>query len=186
MIKNLINLLTQLDCDDLETLDLAKEEDYKKFKDAIKSIRQFKDDAKNNPISKFISLFIEDSILDDADKYADEVYNKAKAEKKDEKVCKQCQCECKCPCDDCEEEYCDDCEYFNAQVDPKKDNEKKIIMPSELLDNTDIKLQIHHLVTEYCDNYIKPYVDDKKLGNELANNAYAGLYEFACWLYNHK
>ena len=44
-------------------------------------------------------------------------------------------------------------------------------------------LNIHKIVTEYVDTMIKPYskglVDDK-----VINDAYAGLYEFACWILN--
>ena len=47
-------------------------------------------------------------------------------------------------------------------------------------------MQIHSLVNEYCKEYINPYVSNDTKGKELANNAYAGLFEFACWIYNKK
>lgn len=58
--------------------------------------------------------------------------------------------------------------------------------PSELLDNVDVKLQLHKLVEEYTNEHIKPYVSNDEHGQKLANDAYAGLFEYSCWLYNKK
>ena len=69
----------------------------------------------------------------------------------------------------------------------KKEKEKekeKIKRPSEILDNVNVKLQIHKLVDEYCDKYIRPYTSDDESGKKMSNDAYAGLFEFACWIFN--
>lgn len=43
-------------------------------------------------------------------------------------------------------------------------------------------LQIHKLVQEYVDTMIKPYAGNN-LTTQQINDAYAGLVEFAAWLY---
>lgn len=73
---------------------------------------------------------------------------------------------------------------------PKKEEpkliEQKIERPSSKI-NVNIGLQIHKLVQEYVDTMIKPYnPKNNGLSDSQINDAYAGLYEFACWIYNHK
>ena len=65
---------------------------------------------------------------------------------------------------------------------PKK--EEKIKRPSQQIP-TEAGLQIHKLVSEYVDTMIKPYLAPNADKN-VVNDAYAGLYEFACWIYNKK
>lgn len=66
----------------------------------------------------------------------------------------------------------------------KDDN--KLVRPSQNID-VNMGLQIHKLVQEYIDTMIKPYnPKNGGLTTDQINNAYAGLYEFACWIYNHK
>lgn len=67
----------------------------------------------------------------------------------------------------------------------KKEKEETVIpRPSANLP-VDAGLQIHKLVQEYVDTMIKPYargiMNDKQI-----NDAYAGLYEFSAWIFNHK
>ena len=76
-------------------------------------------------------------------------------------------------------EECAKAIYDNAHKD-----DKKIDRPSDHIDNVDVKLQLHHLVDEYCNEYIRPYVKDNKEGKDIVNDAYTGLYEFAAWIYN--
>jgi len=66
----------------------------------------------------------------------------------------------------------------------KEKEKEKIKRPSEILDNVNVKLQIHKLVDEYCDKYIRPYTSDDESGKKMSNDAYAGLFEFACWIFN--
>ena len=75
-------------------------------------------------------------------------------------------------------------EYRNEHK--KKEEKNKIIRPSENI-STETGLQIHKLVQEYVDTMIKPY--NPKNGGltiDQINNAYAGIYEYSCWLYQHK
>ena len=64
------------------------------------------------------------------------------------------------------------------------DKSEEIDRPSQHI-NTQAGLQIHKLVQEYVDTMIKPY-NNNHLTQQQMNDAYAGLYEFACWIYNHK
>ena len=69
----------------------------------------------------------------------------------------------------------------NQKKEPKKE-EPKFIRPSDCL-TTDKKLQIHHIVEEYVNTMIKPYNKGVLTDNQI-NDAYAGLFEFACWVMN--
>ena len=64
----------------------------------------------------------------------------------------------------------------------KEKEEDKFTRPSDLLD-VDKKLQIHKIVQEYVDTMIKPF-NNGKLTKSQINDAYAGLFEFACWVMN--
>jgi len=65
----------------------------------------------------------------------------------------------------------------------KEDEEEhKFTRPSDLL-SVDKKLQIHKIVQEYVDTMVKPF-NNGKLTNNQINDAYAGLFEFACWVMN--
>ena len=69
----------------------------------------------------------------------------------------------------------------NQKKELKKE-EPKFIRPSDCL-TTDKKLQIHHIVEEYVNTMIKPYNKGVLTDNQI-NDAYAGLFEFACWVMN--
>jgi len=64
----------------------------------------------------------------------------------------------------------------------KNEEENKFTRPSDLLD-VDKKLQIHKIVQEYVDTMVKPFNNGKLTENQI-NDAYAGLFEFACWVMN--
>jgi hypothetical protein len=66
--------------------------------------------------------------------------------------------------------------------EPKKPETPKFVRPSEKV-STDKKLQIHHIVEEYVNTMIKPF-NNGLMTNEAINDAYAGLFEFACWIMN--
>ena len=67
----------------------------------------------------------------------------------------------------------------------KKEKEETVIPRPSVNLPVDAGLQIHKLVQEYVDTMIKPYakgiMNDKQI-----NDAYAGLYEFSAWIFNHK
>lgn len=69
----------------------------------------------------------------------------------------------------------------NASKKEEK-KEPKFTRPSDSL-SVDKKLQIHKIVQEYIDTMIKPF-NNGKLTNDQINDAYAGLFEFACWVMN--
>ena len=183
MLDTLLDFLRQCQpTTDVEKLDLTKEEDYKKFKDSIAELKEV--EISNNLFSLVTSLFGSD-LLDNLESIGDAIHDEAAGEE-----CRDCVCTCQLddepkeyedPCSVCEKEWCDGCQYEDNEVEQPE----KFSRPSELTD-TNTKLQIHHLVEEYTNEYIKPYVSKDKAGADLANNAYAGLFEFACWIYNHK
>jgi len=73
---------------------------------------------------------------------------------------------------------------FKKAEEKRKQEEKKIERASAKL-TTEQGLQVHKLVQEYVDTMIRPF-NNGVLSNEQINNAYAGLYEFCCWLLIHK
>ena len=83
--------------------------------------------------------------------------------------------------------FCDDNIFDRLDNELNKIEEKenkKVKRPSELI-STEAGLQIHKLVQEYVDTMIKPYnPTEGGLTQKAINDAYAGLYEFSCWLYN--
>ena len=70
----------------------------------------------------------------------------------------------------------------NASKKEEEKKEPKFTRPSDLL-SVDKKLQIHKIVQEYIDTMIKPF-NNGKLTNDQINDAYEGLFEFACWVMN--
>ena len=77
----------------------------------------------------------------------------------------------------------------NKLVQENKENDELkqevIERPSQKID-TQVGLQIHQLVQEYVDTMIKPYNPKNGLSTEQINDAYAGLFEYSCWLFSHK
>lgn len=73
---------------------------------------------------------------------------------------------------------------FQKAEEKRKQEEKKIERPSTKL-TTEQGLQIHKLVQEYVDTMVRPF-NNGVLSNDQINDAYAGLYEFCCWLLIHK
>ena len=71
-----------------------------------------------------------------------------------------------------------------ASVERKEEDHtletKNFNRPSELL-TVNQKLQMHKYVQEYVDTMIKPF-NNGLLTTEQINDAYAGLFEFGCWL----
>ena len=68
--------------------------------------------------------------------------------------------------------------YYQAH----KNGQPQIDRPSNHIP-TNVGLQIHKLVQEYIDTMIKPYAKGI-LDNKSINDAYAGLYEYSCWIFN--
>ena len=72
--------------------------------------------------------------------------------------------------------------YENNKKEEEKEDEPKFTRPSDLLD-VNKKLQIHKIVQEYVDTMVKPFNNGKLTDNQI-NDAYAGLFKFACWVMN--
>lgn len=162
-MNNFIELLDQLVNIDSQPLvkeiDLTKKEDCEYLLNTINELKE-------NPLFNFLgSLFglDEESLNKVTKKIEDAEEAITKKEKQEEKKPVQ-----KVVIDKSIEE------------EPKKTIER----PSQKID-VNAGLQIHKLVQEYIDTMIKPY--NPKVGGlttEQVNDAYAGLYEFACWIYN--
>lgn len=60
------------------------------------------------------------------------------------------------------------------------------VFPSSKIEDIDTKLHIHRLTQEYVDIMIKPYIEKDPDTINTINNAYTALFEFACWIFNHK
>lgn len=71
---------------------------------------------------------------------------------------------------------------YENNKNEKEEETPKFTRPSDLLD-VDKKLQIHKIVQEYVDTMVKPFNNGKLTENQI-NDAYAGLFEFACWVMN--
>lgn len=70
----------------------------------------------------------------------------------------------------------------NYYQEVHKNDQPQFDRPSDHIP-TNVGLQIHKLVQEYIDTMIKPYAKGI-LDNKSINDAYVGLYDFACWIFN--
>ena len=70
--------------------------------------------------------------------------------------------------------------HEQAVKERAKDENKVPELPSK---NTpfDKQVQLHKIVGEYVDTYIRPY---GKMDTKVVDDVYAGLFEFACWIMN--
>jgi len=73
----------------------------------------------------------------------------------------------------------------NTEVALDEPKEEKVF-PSSKIENIDTKMQIHRLTQEYVDTMLKPYMEKGPNTTNNINNAYTALFEFACWIFNHK
>ena len=72
-------------------------------------------------------------------------------------------------------------EIHEQAVKERKKEEKKVPdLPSKSTP-MDKQLQLHKIVGEYVDTYIRPY---GKMDKKVVDDVYAGLFEFACWVMN--
>ena len=72
-------------------------------------------------------------------------------------------------------------EIHEQAVKERKKEEKKVPdLPSKSTP-LDKQAQLHKIVGEYVDTYIRPY---GKMDTKIVDDVYAGLFEFACWVMN--
>ena len=135
---------------DVEKLDLGKDEDYAKFNKYVDECKKIcdADDSKSNltrVLFETIFGFDMKDIVDDLKKAGDEIHEQAVKERKKEE---------------------------------KKVEKKVPELPSSKC-TLEQQSQIHKLVTEYVDTIIRPHTN---MSDDVINDAYAGLFEFACWV----
>ena len=137
---------------DVEKLDLSKDEDYAKFNEYVDECKKICDS--DDSISNLTKLMFEqffgfdmNDIVDDIKKAGDEIHEQAvKDHKKDE---------------------------MNEET-----NVPDLPSNSTPLDK---QIHLHNIVGEYVDTYIRPY---GKIDTKTADDLYADLFEFACWIMN--
>ena len=137
---------------DVEKLDLSKDEDYAKFNkyvDECKKICDSDDSTSNLAKLMFEQFFGFDmnDIVDDIKKAGDEIHEQ-------------------------------------AVKDRTKDEMNKETNVQDLPSNStplDKQIHLHNIVGEYVDTYIRPY---GKMDTKTADDVYADLFEFACWIMN--
>ena len=137
---------------DVEKLDLSKDEDYAKFNEYVDECKKICDS--DDSISNLTKLMFEqffgfdmNDIVDDIKKAGDEIHEQ-------------------------------------AVKDRTKDEMNKETNVPDLPSNStplDKQIHLHKIVGEYVDTYIRPY---GKMDTKSADDLYADLFEFACWIMN--
>jgi plasmid replication initiation protein len=140
------------DNNNVEKLDLSKDEDYAKFNkyvDECKKICDSDDSTSNLAKLMFEQFFGFDmnDIVDDIKKAGDEIHEQAVKERVKDKM--------------------------NEET-----NLPDLPSNSTPLDR---QIHLHNIVGEYVDTYIRPY---GKMDTKSADDIYADLFEFACWIMN--
>ena len=70
--------------------------------------------------------------------------------------------------------------HEQAVKERKKEEKKAPELPSNSTP-FDKQVNLHKIVGEYVDTYIRPY---GKMDTKVVDDVYAGLFEFACWIMN--
>ena len=137
---------------DVEKLDLSKDEDYAKFNEYVDECKKICDS--DDSISNLTKLMFEqffgfdmNDIVDDIKKAGDEIHEQATKDRVKDKM-------------------------------NKETNVPDLPSNSTPLDK---QIHLHKIVGEYVDTYIRPY---GKMDTKSADDVYADLFEFACWIMN--
>lgn len=164
MIENLFKLLKDLtEIDTSEKKEEVKVFDIKNPVDRLDLQKQLKElESSKKELNKFGNLFgltdILNNVIDTTIKAGNNLIDKYEEEEKKEVV------------------------TTTTTEAPKE----KLVKPSEVLEDINIKLNIHRLTKEYVDKYIDPYIKNTQDAQSISNDIYSGLFEFACWIYNKK
>lgn len=170
--NNLFDLLSRLFNDenklkDFKRLDLTKDEDYNTFNNLLDN---FIDECPKGGffggVMKMMYEYMQEFV-----NYIKEIAKAIHEADKNYKDKKECECETKNSDEECK---CD-CECKSHHL---YDNVTYPELPSSKL-TSEQKQNIHKIVTEYVDTMIRPYTD---MSNDVINDAYAGLFEFASWV----
>ena len=153
----------------VNNIDLTNDKDYNDIVNKIKNLK-----SSNNGTFKLLSSLvgIDDEVYDSLLEILEKRRNELLEEKEDIQNTKE---EIKT------NDYPTTKKVMDKSEEPKKE---EIHRPSQDI-SVEAGLQIHKLVQEYIDTMVKPY--NPKVGglsNQQINDAYAGLYEFACWIFN--
>ena len=153
----------------VNNIDLTNDKDYNDIVNKIKNLK-----SSNNGTFKLLSSLvgIYDEVYDSLLEILEKRRNELLEEKEDIQNTKE---EIKT------NDYPTTKKVMDKSEEPKKE---EIHRPSQDI-SVEAGLQIHKLVQEYIDTMVKPY--NPKVGglsNQQINDAYAGLYEFACWIFN--
>ena len=137
---------------DVEKLDLSKDEDYAKFNKYVDDCKKIcdSDDSTSNLVKLMFEQFFGfdmNDIVDDIKKAGDEIHEQAVKERVNDKM--------------------------NEET-----NLPDLPSNSTPLDR---QIHLHNIVGEYVDTYIRPY---GKMDTKSADDVYADLFEFACWIMN--
>ena len=168
-LGNINNELDAILNDEVNNIDLTNDKDYNNI---VKKIKDLK--SSNNGTFKLLSSLvgINDEVYDSLLEILEKRRNELLEEKEEIQNTK-------------EEIQINDYPATKIVKDKSEEPKKEEIhRPSQDI-STEAGLQIHKLVQEYVDTMIKPY--NPKVGGlttKQINDAYAGLYEFAAWLYN--
>lgn len=168
-LGNINDELDEILNDEVNKFDLTNDKDYN---DIVKKIKNLK--SSNNGTFKLLSSLcgIDDEVYDSLLEILEKRRNELLEEKKDIQNTKE---EIKT------NDYPTTKKVIDKSEEPKKE---EIHRPSQDI-SVEAGLQIHKLVQEYIDTMVKPY--NPKVGGlstQQINDAYAGLYEFACWIFN--
>lgn len=157
LLNELSKGIDKLNKEEVNEVDLTNDEEYNKL---VNQINELKTDITANFVSNFFG--IDNEVYDNILEFLSSAREQQLKEKKEKEQ-----------------------EQKSAQIQHLiEDKSKEVKRPSQNL-STEAGLQIHKLVQEYVDTMIKPY--NPKVGGlttSQINDAYAGLYEFAAWLYN--
>lgn len=140
------------DNNDVEKLDLSKDEDYAKFNKYVDDCKKIcdSDDSTSNLAKLMFEQFFGfdmNDIVDDIKKAGDEIHEQAVKER------------------------------------AKYEMNEETNLPDLPSNSTplDRQIHLHNIVGEYVDTYIRPY---GKMDTKSADDVYADLFEFACWIMN--
>ena len=146
-ILKLLNDVLNVEDENIEKLDLTKDEDYEKFNNYVDECKKICDNKEDLScgLSKllFDTMFGFDmsELIDEIKEIGDKVHAEAK----------------------------------------KKEEKKKIPELPSKKTSMETQANLHKIVGEYVDTYIRPYGN---MDRKVVDDVYAGLFEFACWVMN--
>lgn len=175
------------DENNIEKIDLTTNEGLTKYNNLVDQLDEL---VSGSP---FFKCIIDDETIESLRKFGEGVHERANEPEVENTVCDSTEKEmCDKNCAECELDYCIHeeveepvCKCCSGTCRKEVDDtiDESFDIPSDKIKDTEIKLQIHRLTQKYIDEMVKPYLKNSPEMNTQVNNAYAALYEFACWIY---